>query len=261
MINKEQRDESYIDRLIALLKMVMATQGKSLDRTAQKCAEALKQENLVHFFGSGHSAIPVLDAFPRYGSYAGLNPLIDPRLLWYTVFGAGGLGGLEWLESNEGYVPEFLKDQPLVQGDVLICYSHGGTNAAPIDAALYAQRRGVTTVAVTAASHAHPARHSSGKRLVDVCDIVVDTCCPAEDALVPVSGWPALVGGSATVVQVALTQEIISRIAIVASSIGMSLPTLASPAVSETSNDRVLEEYRRRLRVAHDRAREANNSL
>ena len=250
----------YISRLIDILKTVMATQGPSLDRTAELCAEALGRENLVHFFGSGHSMIPVMDAFPRYGSFAGINPLIDPRLLWFNVFGAGGLGGLQWLESSEGYVPEFLKDQPLVPGDVLICYSHSGTNAAPIDAVLFAQQRNVTTVAVTAARHADRARHSSGSRLIDICDVIIDTCCPLEDALVPINGWPWPTGGSATAVQVAVTQEIISRTAAAASSLGITLPTLASPAVAEASNEMVLDEYRRRLRVAYDRACQAENS-
>jgi len=247
----------YIDRLITILRTVVETQSHSLDRTAQLCAGALEQENLVHFFGSGHSVIPVMDAFPRYGSFAGLNPLIDPRLLWYNVFGAGGLGGLQWLENSEGYVPEFLKDEPLIQGDVLICYSHGGTNAAPIDAALFARQRGASTVAVTAASHARTSQHSSGNRLVDVCDVIVDTCCPLEDAIVPVSGWPAPTGGSATAVQVAVTQEIISRTAVVAAGLGFCLPTLANPTVPGVTNEKVLDEYRRRLRQAEDRAQRA----
>lgn len=32
----------------------------------------------VYLFGSGHSAIPVMDVLPRYGSFVGFNPLYDP---------------------------------------------------------------------------------------------------------------------------------------------------------------------------------------
>jgi uncharacterized phosphosugar-binding protein len=43
---------------------------------------------LVHLFGSGHSVIPVLDVFPRYGSFAGFHPLMDSRLMWTQVLSA-----------------------------------------------------------------------------------------------------------------------------------------------------------------------------
>ena len=41
-------------------------------------------------FGSGHSVIPVLDVFPRYGGFVGFHPMMDPRLMWFNVVGPGG---------------------------------------------------------------------------------------------------------------------------------------------------------------------------
>ncbi len=68
---------------------------------------------LVHLFGSGHSVIPVMDSFPRYGSFVGLNPLTDPRLMWHNVLGPGGVRELLWLERTEGYVANFLANCPI----------------------------------------------------------------------------------------------------------------------------------------------------
>ena len=35
--------------------------------------------------------LPVQEAFPRYGSYVGFNPLTDPCVMWHNVLGAGGV--------------------------------------------------------------------------------------------------------------------------------------------------------------------------
>jgi uncharacterized phosphosugar-binding protein len=250
-------DANYTRRLVELLGELTRTQSAELDKVAFACADALQRRNLVHLFGSGHSVIPVLDAFPRYGSFVGLHPLTDPRLMWHNILGPGGSRELQWLERSERYIENFLAHQPLTGGDVLICYSHGGTNAAPIEAAMYARRRGITTVAVTAASSVGKARHSTGHRLVDVCDIVVDTCCPIEDAIISIPDWPRPTGGAATVMQIVVTQEIITRTARLVAARGETLPTLASPTVpgvTLATNDEVFAEYRRYLHEAHARA-------
>lgn len=250
-------DRTFTGQLIELIEQLERTQSGELARVAQVSADALEHGNLIHFFGSGHSVIPVLDAFPRYGSFVGLHPLTDPRLMWHNVLGPGGTRELQWLERSEGYIEMFLNHEPLTAGDVLICYSHGGTNAAPVEAAMYAERHGVTTVAVTAAGAVGQARHSSGRRLVDVCDIVVDTGCPIEDAIVSVPGWARPVGGAATALAVVVTQEIITRTAKALAARGVVLPTLASPTVPGVTlqtNDEVLAEHRRYLHKAHGRA-------
>lgn len=252
---------TYTARLVEILQKMVTSQDEALDRVAAACADALENRNLIHLFGSGHSVIPTLDAFPRYGSFVGLNPLTDPRLMWHNVLGPGGVRELLWLERTEDYVDKFLANEPLTAGDVLLCYSHGGTNVAAIEAAMYANERGVTTVAVTASeSSSRPAKHSTGQRLSDVCDLVLDTGCPVEDALVSIDGWQRPVGGSSTVVATVISHEIITRTAAVAASRGRTLPTFVSPTVPGAtleSNDEVFEEHRRYLHDAHGRALQA----
>ena len=82
------------------------------------------------------------------------------------------------LERLEGYSPLILKRHDLRAGDVLLVFSNSGRNPAGIDAILYAKEKGVFTIAFTAASaHAQStSRHSSGKKLKDVADLVIDNC-------------------------------------------------------------------------------------
>ncbi|MGR6320664.1 SIS domain-containing protein [Micromonospora soli] len=248
---------TYTRRLIELLDRFAETQHDRLDRVAQRCADTLQSGGLVHLFGTGHSVIPTLDAFPRYGSFAGLHPLTDPRLMWHNVLGPGGVRELLWLERTENYIDKFLDHQPLNSGDVLVVYSHGGRNSAGIEAAMYAGDRGIFTVAVTSSeSLSRPAEHSSGKRLADVCDEMIDTGAPVEDALMTVDGWDRPVGGSSTVIASVVSHELVTRTATALASRGVVLPTFVSPTVpgaALASNDEVFAAHRARLHAAEAR--------
>ncbi len=250
--------ESYSTRLIAIIKHMADTQDAVLNRVAERCVETLEDRGLIHLFGSGHSVIPVIDAFPRYGSFVGLHPLTDPRLMWHNVLGPGGVRELLWLEREENYIEHFLGHEPINAGDVLVVYSHSGRNAAGIEAAMYAARRDVFTVAVTSSANSKRASsHSTGKNLTDICDEVIDTGVPVEDAIMTFDGAERPYGGTSTILATVVTHELITRIARMIVARGGTLPTFVSPTVpgaSLSSNDEVFAAHRALLREAEARA-------
>src|SRR5262249_40300277 len=128
--------EFYFKRITALIDAAAKTNDAPLDAVATKLCETLAGGGLIHLFGSGHSVLPCQEAFPRYGSYVGFNPLTDPRVMWHNVLGAGGVRELLWLERTENYIDKFLDHQPLNPGDSLIVYSHGGRHSAATRAAV-----------------------------------------------------------------------------------------------------------------------------
>ena len=195
-----------------MLSKVMETQDAALDSAAEAMARSLTARKTVYFYGSGHSTLPVLDVFPRYGSYVGLQPIHDPRLMWFNVLGPGGVRELLWLERKEGYVANVLGSYPLGAGDTMVVYSHGGLNAAPVEAAIYSRERNVFVIAVTsfASASSRAATHSSGKRLIDVADVCIDTAAPAADAVVAVPGVGRPIGASSTMLTVAITMELVT---------------------------------------------------
>ena len=105
--------DQYIHRLVALAEQAGAGNDENLDRVAERFADTLAAGGLVHLYGSGHSILPCQEAFPRYGSFIGFNPLTDPRTMWHNVLGAGGVRELLWLERTENYAEKFLDHQPL----------------------------------------------------------------------------------------------------------------------------------------------------
>src|SRR5579872_2937120 len=139
----------YYEKMNDLLARIHTSQGDAIVKAAGLFAECISAGKPVYLFGSGHSVIPVLDIFPRYGSFVGFVPLMDARLMWTNVLGSGGTQGLLWLERREGYAPLLLENEPIRSGDVMLVFSHGGLNAVVIEVAMEAARRGLRTIAVT----------------------------------------------------------------------------------------------------------------
>src|ERR1043165_10256311 len=101
---------------------------EKIAQASEILASAIAQGRRVYLFGSGHSVIPVLDVFPRYGSFVGFFPLYDPRLMWFNVVGPGGARELLWLEREEGYAKNVLASYVLEPRDTIVVFSHGGLN-------------------------------------------------------------------------------------------------------------------------------------
>ena len=243
----------YRERITEVLDRIWTTQTATIEKVAAVMADCIGAGGLVHMFGSGHSVLPVQDMFPRYGAFPGFRPLMDIRLMWTNVIGSGGAKGLLWLERREGYAPVLFENEPIRPGDVMLVFSHGGLNAAGIEVLLEAKKRGLTTVAITSMDNyrRREAIHSSGKKLADVADYVIDNCVPAEDALVQVQGWKAPVAAGSTVSTIAIAMAIISQVAADLADHGKNPPVFVSPNVAgmpADNNNRVYEEYERLLK-------------
>ncbi|HWE63701.1 MAG TPA: sugar isomerase domain-containing protein, partial [Chloroflexota bacterium] len=175
----------------------------------------------------------------------GLHPLLDPRLMWCTVLGSGGVRELLWIERQEGYSANFLERQGLGAGDTILVYSHGGLNAAPIEVAMEAKKRGLSVVAVTSLANAAQAKatHSSGKRLADVADITIDNCVPPQDALISIDGVSTPVAAGSTVTAISISMALVAEIAAQLARRGFALDTFVSPNVAAVEADHNLHVF------------------
>lgn len=235
----------YISKLNEIIQKIDETQAENIKAAARLCAETIASGKMVHLFGSGHSVLPIQDMFPRYGGVVGWHPLMDPRLMWSNVIGPGGARELLWIERQEGYIANFLQSYNLQEGEVMIVYSHGGLNAAPIECAMYARERGLKVIAVTSGENYQKAKaiHSSGNKLGDVADILIDNCCPLEDALVEIPGYPQKVGASSTTAVITITQSLASETALLLEQKGHKMFIFVSPNVTECPPDYMHQVY------------------
>ena len=241
----------YLNRITEVISRIHETQKDVIEQAAQAFAKSIKSGGRVYMFGSGHSVIPVLDVFPRYGSFVGFYPIYDPRLMWFNVVGPGGARELLWLEQREGYAKIVLSSYELKATDSLLVFSHGGLNAAAIEMAIEAKKSGVTVVSVS--SHLNyrqaAAKHSTGKKLPDVSDIAIDNCVPPEDALVAGDGIPEKFAAGSTVATVLIAMTLVAEVGRLLLKEGIRPSTFVSPNVglSPDHNEQVFKEYMRNV--------------
>lgn len=245
--------DRYLAEIESVIHKVRTTQGEQIDKAAALMAETIANQRPVYLFGSGHSVLPCMDIFPRYGSFVGLVPITDPRLMWCNVVGSGGARELLWLEQQEGYVQNILLSYHLTNKDTMLLYSHGGLNAAAIEMGLAARDAGASVVSVTSmANYAiKKPRHSSGKMLADVADVVIDNCVPPDDAMIPLPGRPEKVAAGSTVSVIAISMALVAATAQKLAERHAQLSVFVSPNVSGVSpkhNQEVFETHERFLK-------------
>src|SRR5215471_8009044 len=120
---------TYLEKIAETLATIDQTQGAPITRAADRMAASIAAGRAVYLFGSGHSILPLMDIFPRYGSFPGFVPIIDPRLVWYGAVGPGGARELLWIERHEGYIENLFKSFHFTRRDTMWVFSHGGLNA------------------------------------------------------------------------------------------------------------------------------------
>jgi uncharacterized phosphosugar-binding protein len=206
----------YITQARAILDRIESTQMDAIERAAEACTRTIAGNGLVHLFGTGHSRIFVEEMFPRHGSFPGFHPIVELSLTYHNlVVGSNGQRQAMFLEHVEGFGQVILRNFVFNAPDCFIVFSNSGVNEVVVDVALEARRLQLPLIAVVSVEHcsASPAVHSSGKKLIDIADIVLDNCTPAGDAIVRVPGLEDPVGPGSTIGAAAVTNALKCRIA------------------------------------------------
>lgn len=224
--------DRYFNTLIERLEKVRDTQAAAISRAADLCAASIAAGKLAFTFGTGHGALPALESFPRTGTIVGFRPIVESTMIsFHHVWGDMGARQYRFIHAQEGYGKAILKSHQLDPADTMILFSHSGINAVIMDIALECKERGIGLVGVTSLPHssATPSRHSSGKRLFEVADIVVDTGIPLADAALTIDGLDVPVGANSTSVTIAIAHAIVSATAEKLVAKGITPDVMVSP--------------------------------
>jgi uncharacterized phosphosugar-binding protein len=200
-------------------------------------AETVRGDGIVYLFGSGHSALLALEAAGRAGGFAGVQPIWDPAI-----------GRAEQVEGYGSVLARELNWEPR---DCLFVISHSGRNPAPIEVAMAGKAAGLPVVGITALdySKASSSRHSSGKRLFEVVDDVIDTCGVPGDAAIAIDGVAVRTGPTSTIIGAALLDAVIVEAVAILAAAGVEPPLVRSYNLegSDPINARASARYRGRV--------------
>jgi uncharacterized phosphosugar-binding protein len=133
----------------------------------------------------------------------------------------------------------------------MIVISNSGRNPLPVEMAQEARERGMAVVGITSLAHSRSVspRQPGGKRLFEVCDVVIDNCGPVGDALLELD--PGLrVGSPSTLAGVFIAQTLVCLASQELLQRGVRPPVFLSMNLDEGDgcNRGLLESYHSRVR-------------
>ena len=205
----------FMRQMDGLVARIRDTQLAAIQAAAGRVADSIAAGRMVHLFGAGHSALPVMEAFPRIGGFVGFHPIIEIPLSFNgQVIGQMGMLQTSFLEKVSGYAPQILNNYRTTPQDSLMVFSHSGINALPVEMAVEGRRRGMQVIAVTSLAHslAQEPRHPAG-RLCDNADVVIDNCVPEGDALVAVPRLVYKVASGSTIAACIIVDAVVAETA------------------------------------------------
>ncbi|UVI33205.1 SIS domain-containing protein [Paenibacillus spongiae] len=195
-------ETDYLVGARKVIDKIEATQMNAIDKAVEICLNSMLNQNVVHLFGSGHSRMAVEEMYPRYGSYAGFHPMVELSLTnHHAVVGSNGQRQAMYLENVEGFGKVIVNNFHYGKHDSIMIFSHSGTGNVIIDIALEMKERGIPIIAVTSLAHSElsKSKHSSGKKLYELADVVIDNCAIPGDAMVKIEDLETPVGPGSTI--------------------------------------------------------------
>lgn len=192
----------YYEKTSALLRQLKDTQMPAIEAAAKICADSIAKGGLVFLFGAGHSRMMCEEITPRQGGFVGFYALVELAISNHaSIVGTNGLRGPLFLEKYEGYAEEILQGFKFGPHDAFILISTSGIRPLIVEMGLGAKKRGMPVIGVVSKPHCEnstPA-HSSGKKLIDVADVVLDNHCPPGDCIIELEGLEWRTGPTSTV--------------------------------------------------------------
>jgi len=232
----------------------------AIEQAAEVCASSIAEGGLVFLFGNGHSRMLCEEMTPRQGCFPGFVALVELALSNHAdIIGANGLRAPLYLEKYEGYAEEILKGFRFGPHDAFIVISTSGIRPVIVEMAAGARRRGMPVIGIVSRRHCEQSQpaHSSGKKLIDVADVVIDNHCPPGDCVYEVAGLEWRTGPVSTVTGAMIVNMLRCEVAERLVARGVKPELLPSHQFVGDSSaaeqlERFYESYRRSLRHLYE---------
>ena len=247
--------QQWLSNTRSVMDRIENTQLDNIRTAAGIMADSIQAGRWVHTFGCGHATLPIEEMYPRIGGFVGFHPMIELPLTFFTkITGEMGIHQFLFLERAEGYGVEIMKSYTFDPRDTMWIFSHTGINNVNIDIALEAKKRGMKVIVSGSAQESvgKKTRHSCGKTLFELADVLIDSCAPLQDASVSLKNHRDNVGPVSTMAFVTVVWMTICTVAEILADRGVKLSIHPSHNIpgDTTARERLneaLTEYKKRV--------------
>lgn len=245
----------YLNHTVTTLQKLQE-QAQTIEKVSQLFFETINNDGLVHIYGSGHSRMGAEEFYPRHGSYPGYHPIVENSTTnYHQVVGANGLSQSMFIENVEGLAWHIMRNFEFKKQDCFLLFSTSGAGSVVIEMAMLAKEQGLPVVVITGVENSNKAvsKHSSGKKLMDVADIVIDNLVPLGDASMWIEGCEYPIGPMSTITNSTIVNMIKVRVAELLTQAGNPPVAITSshvvgPEKSKESFDKAYAEYARLMK-------------
>lgn len=211
--------EQYLEGVSDLVTRFRESQAGALREAAAMAADAVVAGGSLHHFDTGHCRY---EPIRRAGGLIALHHIEVALEVEHALPPRAADGRTEmrrqYFYDREELAPIVLDKSHLREGDVLIQVSNSGKEPFTVGVGAEARRRGAKLIALTSVefSRGLAAAHSSGRRLFEIADAVIDLGSPPGDAIIDAPGVGTPVGPTSgvltTVALWALTCQIVAEL-------------------------------------------------
>ncbi|MBR3817731.1 MAG: SIS domain-containing protein [Clostridia bacterium] len=237
----------YFKNLQKILDRIISEQLNNIEEASNAVAYTLMNGGRIHAFGTGHSHMLAEEIFYRAGGLVNVNPILESSLMLHESAAKS-----TELERLEGYGEILFSHHSIKCNDILFLFSNSGRNGVAIDLALIAREKGVKTVVITNMEHTMKgaSRHSSGKRLFEAADIVIDNCGCYGDASIEVKEINRNVAPTSTAAGAAILNAIEARAVEIMVENGYTPDVFSSSNVDggDEINNAYIEKYKKEIK-------------
>lgn len=233
----------YYEKITAHFHRMVHSQVDAIRTAAEWVADTLANDRLIHTFGTGHSHMVGLELFVRAGGLANVNSMLDS-----VVMTADGARRSADIERIEGIADIIWGQHHTSPNDLIIVISNSGRNAMPIEIAMRARQEGLKVIGITSMIQTmdYPSRHSSGRKLYEIVDLVLNNHVPSGDGLMRIGG--NLAGPPSSISGLMLVHLITTEGMKIAAEKGVKLPIYFSQNIDGFSNEELYGMYEGRIK-------------
>ena len=232
---------------LGVINKIKETQSEKLDAAGRMIARAHLEGHKFFVTGSGHSHTVAEEFYGRAGGLAFPVPIMTTELTLEEHPTKSS-----YIERLPGYAPILAELYGVSEGDVVLITSNSGRNAYPVEMALSAKERGAKVIAITSVDHSSKttSRHSSGKKLMDLADIVLDNCGVEGDSALQMEGMKAAICPTSSMANAFLVQSMVAACCDEMLKQGSEPPVFISlnSDGNETVNDELFAKYTRQYK-------------